>query len=77
LLAVLVVSPWPVRGQVPGAPTNKFNEKTIKQWTLKGGEPTAEEKALLDGELEEFRRNPQAGSPWQWLCEPPAKRLRP
>ena len=32
---------------------------------LKGGEPTAEEKALLDRELEEFRKNPQAGSTWE------------
>ena len=36
MLAVLVVSPWPVCGQAPGATTNKFNEKTIKQCTLKG-----------------------------------------
>ena len=32
---------------------------------LKGGEPTVEEKALLDRELEEFRKNPQAGSTWE------------
>ena len=32
---------------------------------LKGGEPTAGEKALLDRELEEFRKNPQAGSTWE------------
>jgi len=31
---------------------------------LKGGEPTAEEKALLDRELEEFQKNPEAGSTW-------------
>ena len=31
---------------------------------LKGGEPTAEDKALLDRELEGFRQNPQAGSTW-------------
>lgn len=31
---------------------------------LKGGEPTAEERALLDRELEEFQKNPQAGSTW-------------
>ena len=31
---------------------------------LKGEEPTAEEKALLDRELEEFQKNPQAGSTW-------------
>jgi hypothetical protein len=27
-------------------------------------EPTAEEKALLDRELEEFHQNPEAGSSW-------------
>ena len=31
---------------------------------LKGGTPTAEEKALLDREWEEYRRNPEAGSTW-------------
>ena len=31
---------------------------------LKGGEPTAADKALLDRELEEYRRNPEAGSTW-------------
>jgi putative addiction module component (TIGR02574 family) len=31
---------------------------------LNGGQPTAEEKALLDHELEEYRSNPQAGSTW-------------
>ena len=35
-----------------------------EQDLLKGGEPTAEEKALLDRELEEFQQNPQAGSSW-------------
>jgi hypothetical protein len=35
-----------------------------EQDLLKGGEPTAEEKALLDRELEEFQKNPQAGSTW-------------
>jgi len=32
---------------------------------LKGGEPTAEEKAMLDRELEEYRQNPEAGSSWE------------
>jgi len=36
-----------------------------EQDLLKGGEPTAEEKALLDRELEEFQKNPQAGSTWE------------
>jgi hypothetical protein len=31
---------------------------------LQGGEPTAADKALLDRELEEFQKNPQAGSTW-------------
>jgi len=31
---------------------------------LLGSQPTAEEKALLDRELEEYRRNPEAGSTW-------------
>ncbi len=36
-----------------------------EQDLLKGGEPTTEEKALLDRELEEFHQNPQAGSTWE------------
>lgn len=31
---------------------------------IKGGEPTAAEKALLDQELEDYPRNPEAGSTW-------------
>jgi len=31
---------------------------------LLGSQPTAEEKALLDRELEEYRRNPEADSTW-------------
>jgi len=31
---------------------------------LNGGQPTPEEKALLDRELEEYRSNPTAGSTW-------------
>ena len=31
---------------------------------LKGGEPTAAEKALLDRELVDYRKNPDAGSTW-------------
>ncbi len=34
------------------------------QELLKGGEPTAADKALLDCELEEYRRNPESGSTW-------------
>jgi putative addiction module component (TIGR02574 family) len=31
---------------------------------LRGGEPTAEEKTLLDQELADYRKDPAAGSPW-------------
>ena len=31
---------------------------------LLGSQPTDEEKTLLDRELEEYRRNPEAGSTW-------------
>lgn len=31
---------------------------------LNGSEPSAEEKAMLDRELEEYRANPQVGSSW-------------
>ncbi len=41
---------------------------------LKGIEPTAGEKTLLDRELEDYRQTPTAGSPWQEvekrICEP-------
>ena len=42
----------------------RIGELEEQDW-LKGGEPTAEEKALLGRELEEFRQNPQAGSTWE------------
>ena len=31
---------------------------------LAGRAPTADEKALLDREMEDYRRNPDAGSSW-------------
>jgi len=31
---------------------------------INGGQPTAEEKALLNRELEDYRQNPKAGSTW-------------
>jgi putative addiction module component (TIGR02574 family) len=39
---------------------------------IRGSQPTAEEKALLDRELEEYRQNPEAGSSWNEV----AARLR-
>ena len=36
-----------------------------KRDLLAGGQPGAEERALLDKELEDYRRNPDAGSTWQ------------
>jgi putative addiction module component (TIGR02574 family) len=36
-----------------------------EQDLLKGGEPTAAETALLDRELEEYQRNPEASSTWE------------
>ena len=36
-----------------------------EQDLLKGADPTAEDKTLLDGELEQYRRNPEAGSAWE------------
>ena len=39
---------------------------------IRGSQPTAEEKALLDRELEEYGQNPEAGSSWNEV----AARLR-
>jgi hypothetical protein len=43
---------------------------------LKGSEPTAEEKTLLDRELEDYRQSPKAGSLWHEvegrILKPPA-----
>ena len=36
-----------------------------EQELLTGSEPTPEEKAMLDRELEEYRLNPEAGSSWE------------
>ncbi len=43
---------------------------------LKGGEPTPEEKALLDRELEEYQRSPDAGSSWEEIKERVRKSTR-
>lgn len=37
----------------------------IEELAAINGPATPEEKALLDRELEEYRRDPQAGSPWK------------
>jgi hypothetical protein len=36
-----------------------------EQDLINGNGVTAEEKAMLDCELEDYRRNPEAGSPWK------------
>ena len=36
-----------------------------EQDLINGNGVTAEEKAMLDRELEDYRRNPEAGSPWK------------
>ena len=43
---------------------------------LNGSEPSAEEKAMLDRELEEYRANPEAGSSWDEV-EARLRKLRP
>jgi len=48
-----------------------------EQELLKGGEPTAADKALLDRELEEYRRNPDAGSTWSEVESRLRKPTRP
>ena len=37
----------------------------MEERDLLNGDATPEEKALLDRELEEYRRNPDAGSSWK------------
>ena len=37
----------------------------LEEQSLLNGAATPEEKALLDHEVEEFRRNPEAGSSWE------------
>lgn len=37
----------------------------LEERDLLNGSATPEEKALLDRELEEYRRNPDAGSSWK------------
>ncbi|MCX6907256.1 MAG: hypothetical protein NTY01_04345 [Verrucomicrobia bacterium] len=42
-----------------------------------GGEPTAEEKALLDQALEEYQRNPNAGRPWREAMDSLERKAKP
>jgi putative addiction module component (TIGR02574 family) len=44
---------------------------------IRGSGATAEEKALLDRELEEYRRNPEAGSTWNGVEARIRKSSRP
>jgi putative addiction module component (TIGR02574 family) len=44
---------------------------------LNGGQPTPEEKALLDRELEEYKSNPKAGSTWAEVEARLRKQSRP
>jgi len=44
---------------------------------LNGGQPTPEEKALLDRELEEYKSNPKAGSTWAEVEARLRKKSRP
>ena len=65
LWAALVVSPWQVWAQGPGAATNAFNEKTIQQWTLKG--PLGETPKHARPDLPLSDQSNRGG--WQ-KCEP-------
>ncbi|HXR06637.1 MAG TPA: hypothetical protein VN765_04850 [Candidatus Acidoferrum sp.] len=44
---------------------------------LKGTEPDAEEKTLLDGELEEYQANPGAGAEWREVEPRLRRQIRP
>ena len=44
---------------------------------LNGAQPTAEEKAMLDRELEEYKSNPNAGSTWAEVEARLRKKSRP
>jgi putative addiction module component (TIGR02574 family) len=58
--------------RLPSGERREIFERIIEledQDLLKGGEPTPEEKALLDRELEEYQRSPDAGSSWEEVKE--------
>jgi putative addiction module component (TIGR02574 family) len=48
-----------------------------EQDLISGNDATAEEKALLDRESDEYRRNPEAGSPWNQVEARIRKTSRP
>jgi len=49
----------------------------LEERDLLTGGATAEEKALLDRELEDYRRNPEAGSSWPEVAARIRKPSRP
>lgn len=49
----------------------------MEERDLLNGGATPEEKALLDRELEEYRRNPEAGSAWDEVQARVRKPVRP
>ncbi len=44
---------------------------------LKGAQPDADEKALLDREFEEYQANPNAGSEWKEVESRLRQQIRP
>ena len=48
-----------------------------EQDLINGNGATAEEKAMLDRELQEYRLNPEAGSPWKEVEPRISKSSRP
>ena len=56
--------------QLPQLAPAELAEIWERLWELEerglvsGRSPTEEEKTVLDGELEDYRKNPDAGAPW-------------
>jgi hypothetical protein len=68
-----------ILGELPNLARGDRREILERIWEmeeadlLNGAQPDADEKALLDEELQEFRANPNAGSEWK-AVEPRLRR---
>jgi hypothetical protein len=72
-----------ILGELPNLGRGERREILERIWEMEeaellaGGQPDADEKVLLDRELEEYQANPNAGAEWKEVQSRLRRQIRP
>lgn len=66
-----------ILAEIPKLSFTERQELVRRAIEVEDGELTAEEKAILNERLEDFRRNPNSGTPAEQLKDEVLQRLKP